>query len=183
MLIEEIETDWCENIKRLCINSRIVSDSVKSMCKICDGNVKKLSKLSREISKHSVEMPESPQEGDFRRDFDKVYEEICEKGRIRRIFRFLHPECEYILDSYRIDDAKLNNMDQVIIMMLFIEMQDIIKDTARLWNNTITPFGGPVVDETLQGIIELEIPLEKLSRAVVEERQYIEKDNDIKRAI
>lgn len=183
MLIEEVKIDWCENIRRLCINSRIVSDSIKSMCKICDGNVKKLSKLSREISKHSVEIPESIPEEDFKRDFDKVYEEICEKGKIRWIFRLMHPECEYILDSCRIDGSELSNMDQVVIMMLYIEVQDTIKVTARLWNNTIIPFGGPETHETLQGIIELEIPLEKLLRATREEGQFIEKSNDIKEAI
>lgn len=183
MLIEEVKIDWYENIKNLCMSSRIVGDSIRSMCKTCDGNVKKISILSKEISKHSVIIPESPAGRVFREDFEEVYKQLCDKGRIGRLFKIFHPECEYILRECQVDGMNITNMDQVVLVMLSMEVKDMIKETARVWNNCISPLGGPVVEETLQGIIELEIPLEKLIRAIKNEEVYMGKHCNIKEAM
>jgi hypothetical protein len=183
MLIEEAKPDFYENIRRLCLDSRIVSDSIKSMCRTCGGNVKKLSKISREIGRHSVVIPESKEGRNFREDFDKTYGELCDKGRIGGLFKLLHPECQYVIKECQVDGTYIDDMDKAVIIMLSLEVNDMIKDTARIWNNIVKPYGGPLISETLQGIIEMEVPLEKLTRTLQDEKKYMDVSYDIKKAI
>lgn len=162
MLIEDTGSDWCESIKRLYGISRIVRDDVKSMCSTCDGNIRKLSRISRETKRHSIEIPKKIENQRFREDFEKVYKEICNKGRIGKVFRLLHPECDYILSECIVDGVPIKNMDQAVMVMLFLEEKSMIKDTVTIWNNTVEVYGGPVVSETLEDMAKIEIQLGRL---------------------
>lgn len=168
MSIQFDENDWFGEILNMYSMSRIVRDSIKYLNITCSYNIAKLSRITREINQHRIILPPGNIDESFTVNFEKVYAQLYERGKISLIFKFLHPECKYVMEECFIDEKPLINMDQAIIIELLIEQKLLINDTSRLWNNTVKPFGGPEICPTLQSIMDMEMPLKELSKGIEE---------------
>ena len=128
-------------------SSDILKVSISSMILNWNKYLKRLSIIKKELNNHSISLPESIDMYKFQRDFEKIYEEITKRNKIRKSFSLLNKECSYIIDECLVDYNPVESIDSAIIIKLFLEQKTIEKNMISLWNNTMDMYSEVIVKE------------------------------------
>lgn len=130
-----------------------------------------ITKISNELRSHSVKLPEDDINR-FSKNFNIIYKALDNKKKIGRLFKILHPECNYIFSKCIVDDKALSNMDQALIIKLFLQKKSILRELKTIWDNTMVDYKGESVNSYGDDIFEIERNLKKLRLVVNWNEEY-----------
>lgn len=128
-------------------HSDILKVSISSMILNWKRYVKRLSIIKKELNNHSIFIPKDIDSHKFEEDFDKIYEEISKKNKVRKSFLFLNKNCSYIMNECLVDCKPIDSIELAIIIKLYLEQKTIVKNMISLWNNTMNMYDELLVKE------------------------------------
>jgi superfamily I DNA and/or RNA helicase/very-short-patch-repair endonuclease len=124
-----------------------------------------ITKTSEKVRSHKIEIMEQDMDK-FIKNFDIVYKTLEQKRKFRKWFKIIHPECGYVISKCSIDGRQLSNMDQAIIMKLFLKKTSALKELKVIWENTIKDYRKDTEDIEQMDIFSLQENIEKLKTIV-----------------
>jgi hypothetical protein len=169
--MKEMDKDVFINILEKYYSSKIIRESLKDVAHKCNDYMVMLGKIKSELRSHKVEIPNNIR---FNKDFDVIYESLSLRGKIGKIFRFIHPECNYIIKECKVDGRNLETLEQVLIVKLYMQEKFIFKELKNLWNNIMKVYGGKLIlsEGKELGLILIEEYVKKLNIIVNWDKNY-----------
>lgn len=169
--MEELNKGIFINILKRYYSSKVVRESLNDVVRKCSDYMLTLKKIKKDLKNHTVEIPKNVE---FDRDFQVLYESLNSKGHVGIIFRFIHPECKYIINECKVDGRTLETLGQALIVKLYLKERYIFKKLKNLWNNIIKEYGGNLIlFESIElGLIAIEDYIKKLSVIVNWDENY-----------
>ena len=133
-----------------------------------------LSKIKNKLRSHDVKIPNNMGFNKFTKDFDIIYKNLNLRGKVGIIFKLIHPEYSYIIKECKVDGKPLENLDQALVVKLYIEEKLIFKELKTLWNDTIKECGGNLITSESKelALIFIEEYVKKLNCIVDWDKKY-----------
>lgn len=169
-IIKIKDSVWEDIFKRYHENDGI-KQTFKDLYYKSSNLVLRITKISNELRSHSVRLPEDDI-SKFSKNFDTIYKAMDNKKKIGKLFKILHPECNYIFSKCIIDDKKFNNMDQALIVKLFLHKKTILRELKTIWDNTMSDYEGKETNDYGNDIFKIERNLKQLRIIVNWDEEY-----------
>lgn len=161
--LEKIQGTWMENIVKCARKSETVKIVIEETIIKCNFYIKKIFSIVKEINSSYIEIPNDISIVALTQKFGAIYKQYEEKGKINKIFKVLHPECESILQKCTIDNKSIKNKEQAKKVMKYIEKRYIEQCLRKLWNNSINVYGGEKIGKIdLNVLANLENTINKI---------------------
>lgn len=165
--LEQIEETWMESILLSSRQSETVRVVLEQTFLRCKFYMKKICNIIKEINCHSVEIPTDEDIITISQKFQCIYKQYEQKGRLNKIFRVLHPECDSLVKRCKVDGSAIESKEQAHIAMRYIEQKYIEECLRKLWNSSISVYGGVEIKEVNLTILsEMEEMVSKLETLV-----------------
>lgn len=174
--IEEIENTYVYTIMKNYYCSKVKGDIWTEFIEHCGETLKEVSRLRSELNKHKVQLPENVDMNNFKKDFEIVDKVLREKGKIGTIFKLLHGNVKYILESVKIDYEPISTLEHAEVINNYMKLYKLERDLKNYYNNTMKEYGGRLVtpaDVNFNNIIEDAI--EKITMVIEWENNYKDK--------
>ncbi|MCY6370009.1 AAA domain-containing protein [Clostridium ganghwense] len=163
----EIENTWLENILESSCQSETIRIVFQQMLLRCNFYVKKICSIIKEINGHYVEIPENMDIVTLAQSYNIVYKQYEQKGKINKLFRILHPECQSILEKCRVDNKSIENKEQARIAKKYIEQRYVEQSLRKLWNSSMREYEGEEIEEVnLTVLASLEEKMNKIDTLI-----------------
>ncbi|WP_446898262.1 AAA domain-containing protein [Clostridium sp. LBM24168] len=162
-------TMW-ENIFKNYNKNEVVKQNFKDLYYKSSNCMLMIAKISNELRSHEIQLPEENMDK-FLKNFNTIYKTLEDKKKIGKLFRIIHPECNYIFFRCSVDGRQISNMDQAIIVKLFLQKKSILRELKTMWNNIIKDYKEDDVADGMN-ILEIEENLRKLKLIVTWESDY-----------
>lgn len=127
--------------------SDILKASISSMILNWQKYIKRLSVIKKELNSHNISIPKDIELYKFKNDFNKVYEEIAKKNKVRKSFLFFNKDCLYIMNECFVDYKPIDSIEAAIIIKLYLEQKTIEENAISLWNNTMNMYNELFIKE------------------------------------
>lgn len=163
-------TMW-ENIFKNYNKNEVIKQTFKDLYYKSYNSMMMISKISNELRSHEIQLPEGNMDK-FVQHFNIIYKALEDKKKIGRLFRIMHSECNYIILKCSVDGRPISNMDQAIVVKLFLQKKSILKELINMWNNTIEDYKTKDTDTGGINIFEIEENLKKLKLIVNWDSDY-----------
>jgi superfamily I DNA and/or RNA helicase len=146
--LEDIKDSWIQNILECTKKGETVKTVLQQTILKTNYYIKKIGSIAKEISGHSVEIPKDMDVNVLVDEFNVIYNQYEQKGRVGKLFKLFHRQCQDILDKCRVDGKKIESKEQAKIAKLYIEQRSIEESLRNLWNNSMSEYGA----EKIEGI-------------------------------
>ncbi|NME96258.1 AAA family ATPase [Clostridium cochlearium] len=147
-LIDDLEKLKLIKVMKDYFNSDILKASISSMLLNWRRYSNRLSVIKKELNSHNISIPKDVNLYKFEKDFDKIYEEINKKNKLRKSFLFLNKDCSYIINECLVDCKPIDSIEPAIIIKLYFEQNNIEKSMISLWNNTMNMYKELFIEES-----------------------------------
>lgn len=165
--LEEIEETWWDNILQSSYQSETVRVVLQQMLLRCNFYVKKICSIVKEINGHYIEIPEDIDIVALAQRYNVVYKQYEQKGKISKLFKVLHPECQSMLEKCRVDHNLIENKDQAKIVKKYIEQRYVEECLRKLWNSSMREYEGEEIGEiNLSVLANLEDKINKIDTII-----------------
>lgn len=165
--LEEIEGTWWNNILQSAYQSETVRIVLQQMLLRCNFYVKKICSIVKEINGHYIEIPENIDIIALAQRYNIIYKQYEQKGKISRLFKVLHPECQSMLEKCRIDHSPIENKEQAKIVKKYIEQRYVEQCLRKLWNSSMREYEGEEIGEVnLSVLANLEDKMNKIDTLI-----------------
>jgi len=150
------ENSWINNVMKYYYSNNESKCLWKQLVEKCKEYIKDINQIKQELNNHNTDLPKVDDITKFKSDFDIVAKTIREKGKLGRLFKILHGNLKYITEGCKVDYELINNSEQIIVVDLYIKLQQLERELKNIWNNTVKQYGGRlIVDSDLNYIIGL----------------------------
>lgn len=165
--LEGFEDNWLSNVMKHYYegnDSQVMWQQL--ICK-CNEYIKRISDIKQELNNHKLEIPSDVDINKFKKDFDIVARTISERGKLGSIFKILHGNLKYIFEGCKVDYEFINNSEQVIVIDLYIKLQQLERELKDFWNNTVKEYGGKLIDHSeLNYVTEISKDIESIETII-----------------
>lgn len=163
-------TIW-ENIFREYNKNEIVKQTFRDLYYKSTNSMMRIAKISNELRNHKIELHQDNMDK-FAENFNSVYKVLENKKKIGKLFKIIHPECRDILLKCSVDGKQIYDMDQAIVIKLFLQRKSIFEQLKTIWNNICEDYG--IKDDTLKNIdiFGIERNIKKLNIIVNWDKEY-----------
>lgn len=155
-------------------NSNLTRQTFKDLLYKSNNCMLIFSKIRNQIRNHNIEISDDIDIDSFLENFEVLYSCFDKKGKIGKIFIMTHPECNYVLKNCKVDGVPLRNMEQAIIVKLYIQQRQIVNELKNIWNNTMRDYGLKTVTLSMKpsDMVIMEKNLEYLQEIVNWDMKY-----------
>jgi len=169
--MEELDKDIFIKILDKYYGNKIIRESLNDVARKCNDYMLLLGKIKSKLRTHKVEIPQNTR---FNKDFYILYEKLSSRGKLGRIFKFIHPEYNYIIKECRVDGRNLETLEQALIIKLYLQQKSIFKELKNLWNNMMKGYGSSLVlsESKELGLIAIQEYVKKLNIIVNWDKNY-----------
>ncbi|GAB6149707.1 DEAD/DEAH box helicase [Clostridium novyi] len=158
-----IENTWIKNILACARKGEIVRGVLQQKILECNYYIKKIGSLKKEITGYKVEIPLEMDKMYLLDKLEEVYKQYNQKGKINKIFKLLHSECDEILEKCKVNSKEISNKNEVKIVMMFIEEGLIEEKLISLWNNSMSEYGSKKIKNiNIETLSNLEDYIDKI---------------------
>ncbi len=165
--MQDIENNNFKNILEIYYNSKIAHDLFMDLTFKCNNYLLMLSKIKSKLKNHNVEIPSNIDIDKLSKDFNIVYDNFTGKGKVGKLFKLIHSEYGYIFRECKVNSNQVENIEQALILKLYIQKEKIVKDLKNLWNNAIKNYGNAVdCGKDEMEIITIEQHVKKLNTII-----------------
>ncbi|MCY6959223.1 AAA domain-containing protein [Clostridium brassicae] len=165
--LNDIEGTWLENILQSSHQSETVRVVLDHMILRCNFYIKKICSIIKEINCHYVEIPNAIDVMYLSQKLQVICKQYEQKGKVNRLFRVLHPECEDILQKCKVDGKLIQSKEQAQIAIKYVEQKYVEECLKKLWNSSVNVYKGEEIDEIdLTVLSQLEDTINKLDTLI-----------------
>ncbi|WP_243186808.1 AAA domain-containing protein [Clostridium muellerianum] len=137
----DIENGGFKNMLELYYSSKIAHDQFMDVVFRGNNYLLMLSKDKNKLKNYNIEIPSDVDIDKLSKDFDVVYNNFNSKGKIKKIFRIIHSEYNYIFTQCKVNSIEIENLDQASVLKVYIHQQKVTKDLKILWNDIAKEYG------------------------------------------
>ncbi|GAA0728483.1 AAA domain-containing protein [Clostridium malenominatum] len=138
-------------------SSYYMKDSILNLSLKWKGYIKRLNSIRKGLNNYSISLPKDVSLHNLKACHGKIYNELSKRGKISKLFSMIHKDCKYFLENCFIDGNPLENLEQSMLINLYIEEKTIENTMRSLWNNTFKNYNHLQIGEELHNaLIELE---------------------------
>lgn len=165
--LEEIEGTWWQNILQSSYQSETVRVVLQQMLLRCNFYIKKICSIVKEINGHYIEIPENIDIIALAQRYNIIYKQYEQKGKITKLFKVLHPECQSMLEKCRVDHNPIENKEQAKIAKKYIEQRYVEECLRKLWNSSMREYEGEEIGQiNLSVLANLEDKMSKIDTLI-----------------
>lgn len=165
--LQDIQGTWLHSVLECTRKGETAKLVLQQTILKCNYYIKKIGSIKKEISGHNVEIPKDMDISFLEENFNLVYKQFEEKGKINRFFRLFHGPCESILDKSSVDGKTIETKEQAKIAKLYIEQCTIEDNLINLWNNSMKEYGAEEISNvSLNAITNLEDYINKIDMII-----------------
>lgn len=162
-MLEQIEGTWLQKVLDCSQKGETLKLVLQQAILKCNYYIKRIGSIRREISGHKIEIPQDIDVFVLEDRFNTIYKQYDQKGKINKLFKIFHSECQSTLERCFIDSKPLESRDQVRIVKLYIEQCSTEKNLKNIWNNTMKEYGAAEIDHlNVETLVNLEEAINKI---------------------
>ncbi|KEH98997.1 DNA helicase [Clostridium botulinum C/D str. BKT12695] len=136
-----IESTWIESVLMCVKKGEIIKGVLQQTILKCNYYIKKIGSLKKETTGYKVEIPLEMEKTYLLSKLEDIYKQYNQKGKINKVFKLLHSECDEILLKCKVNSRQISNKNETKIVMMFIEEGLIKEKLISLWNNSMIEYG------------------------------------------
>ncbi|MBC2581287.1 AAA domain-containing protein [Clostridium sp. DJ247] len=172
--LNEVNVGIFGNISKRFYSSKIAHEALNDLAHKSNDYILVLSKIRNELRNHDINISKYVEFDKLCEDFDILYKNLSLRGKVGKVFRMLHPECNYIINECTVDDKPIVGLDQALIFKLFIQEKIILRDLQNLWINTINEYGVEIdnLSSNTLDLMSIEQYINKLNTIVNWDKDY-----------
>ncbi|KGN01763.1 DNA helicase [Clostridium botulinum] len=171
-----LEDSWLQNILNCAKRGEIIKVVLQQAILKCNYYIKKLGSIKKEIYGQSVEIPKDMDLTILLEKLEIIYKQYEQKGKINKIFRLLHSDCEEVIKKCLINCKIMNGKESVKIAKLYVEQTIIEQDLINLWNDSMSEYGAEnIQDINLEVITNLEEYINKIDIIINWDTKVVDK--------
>lgn len=148
-----LENSWLQNILNCAKRGDIIKIVLQQTILKCNYYIKKLGSIKKEIYGQNVQIPKDIDLKILLEKLELVYKQYEQKGKINKIFKFIHSDCEDIIKKCSVNCKKIDNKELVKIVKLYVEQCIIEKNLINLWNDSMSEYGADNIQSINLNII------------------------------
>ena len=155
--LQEIEDTWMQNLLNCIKKGESTKTLLQQTTLKCNYYIKKISSIRKEINGHSVELPKDMDIFLLSENIDIIYKQFEQKGKINKLFKVFHSDCQSILEKCLVDSKPIETKEQCKIAKLYIDKHSTEVSLRNIWNSTMKEYGAEeVTDLDLNTLASLE---------------------------
>lgn len=161
--LEGLNGTWLLNILDSVRKGETVKEVLQQTILRCNFYIKKLGNILKEISKYNVEMPKEMDVFTLANEFEIIYKQFEQKGKVRRLFKLFHAQCDNILSKCSVDGQPIQTKEQAKVVKMYIDKCCTEVSLINLWNNSMKEYGAKEIDTiNLSMLADLEENINKI---------------------
>lgn len=165
--LEDIKETWLQNVLDCTRKGETVKLVLQQTILKSNYYIKKIGSIVKEISGHNVEIPRDVDIYLLVNNFDIIYKQYEQKGRVSKLFRIFHSQCQNVLDKCLVDGKPVETKEQAKIAKLYMEQCSIEESLKKIWNNSMTEYGAQEVSSiNLNTLTNLEDYINKIDAII-----------------
>lgn len=173
--LSSIEGSYLHNVMKDYYSDISKEESIRSLSSSYHSGIIRIEAIEKELSLHKVTLPQNTGSDKFQKDFDLVYDELCRKNSISRIFKFVHKKCLYIIYECKIDGEPINCFEDIVLIKLLFEEKEICEELSELWNNTMKGYTEGKAGSSSEEIIGMRDAIDKIDTIMNWDKIYTDK--------
>lgn len=182
--LEDIKETWLQNILEGTRKGETAKLVLQQTILKSNYYIKKIGSIVKEISGHNIQIPKGMDIYLLANDFDIIYKQYEQKGKVSRLFRIFHSQCQSILEKCLVDGKAVETKEQAKIAKLYIEQCSIEESLKKLWNNSMIEYGAQEVGSiNLNTLTDLEDYINKIDVIINWDKRIKERIIDSMRKI
>ncbi|AYD39144.1 hypothetical protein D4Z93_00625 [Clostridium fermenticellae] len=172
--MSKMENGDMKHIMKLHYESKISHDKFLDLVFKFNNYMATLGKLKHKLSNNRVEIPNDIDVKKIGDDSNNVYDYLNSRGKPGRIFKMMHPDLNYIFEDCKVNFKKIENIEQLSILRIFIKEQHVMKEIEILWNDFAKDYNLEVIDcsKDKMSIVKLEQKIKEFNDIVDWDMRY-----------
>lgn len=154
--LKSIEGTYLEKVMSEYLSNRLAEDNIKKLSIFYHKNIINVITITKELSNHVIEVNVDNNWDEFEKNIDDIYDELCDKNTIGRLFEITHRKSLHAIDKCRIDGKTIKTFEQVVLLKLYVERIEIVKEIANYWNSIMKTYSNCEVDYSYEESIKLQ---------------------------
>ncbi|WML33787.1 AAA domain-containing protein [Clostridium sp. OS1-26] len=146
--IEEIESSWLKSIMKSYYNTEVSREFWPDVILNINNHIKQINVIRQIINSHNIKIPNNLDIYKLQTDFQIISKHIESKGKPGAMFKLLHNNINYILESCEVDYRPIISKEQCNIFNKALEKELLERSLKNLWNNTVKEYGGKLVNNS-----------------------------------
>lgn len=146
--IEGIESSWLKSIMKSYYNTEVSREFWPDVILNINNHIKQINVIKQIINSHNIKIPSNLDIYKLQTDFQVISKYIESKGKPSAMFKLLHNNVNYILESCEVDYRPIISKEQCNIFNKFLEKELLERSLKNLWNNTVKEYGGKLVNNS-----------------------------------
>lgn len=173
--LSSIEGSYLHNVMKDYYSDAFKEEKIRNLSSRYHAGIIKIKAIKKELSLHEIILPKVTDWNKFEEDFDLVYDELCKKDSIGRIFKFVHRKCLYITCECKIDGQPISCFEDMALIKLFFEKNEICEELSELWNSTMKEYGEEKISSNSEEIIGMKDTIDKIDAIINWNEMYVDK--------
>lgn len=174
--LRSIEGTYLEKVMSEYISNRLVEDNIKKLSMFYHKTIINIIAITKELSSHEIEVSIDNDWNEFQNELDYIYDELCDKDNIGKLFKITHRKSLKIIDKCRIDGKTIKTFEQVMLLILYIQRVEMVKEIADYWNDIMQSYSNCKIDYSYEEIIKLKSTVDLIDTIINWDELY---DNKI----
>lgn len=146
--IEEIESSWLKSIMKSYYNTEVSREFWPDVILNINNYIKQINVIKQIINSHNIKIPSNLDIYKLQTDFQIISKYIESKGKPSAMFKLLHSNVNYILESCEVDYRPIISKEQCNIFNKALEKELLERSLKNLWNNTVKEYGGKLINNS-----------------------------------